>query len=83
MIRLILFLILIYLIYRIIKGFWGSAKQIRKSKTMGVIDEMVQDPYCETYIPRREAVRKSISGKEYFFCSQECADKFESEKEPS
>lgn len=83
MIRFILFLILIYLLYRIIKGFWGTAKQIHKSRTTGVIDEMVQDPYCETYIPHREAIRKSIDGKEYFFCSQECADKFESERKSS
>ena len=80
MLRFLLFAILFYLLYRVIKGFWGTAKQIQKNKnTTGVIDEMVQDPFCKTYIPRREAIRKSIGGKEHFFCSKECADKFESE----
>jgi YHS domain-containing protein len=81
MLRFLLFAILIYILYRIVKGFWGSAKQIHKSRnTAGVIDEMVQDPFCETYVPRREAVRKVIDGKEYFFCSTECAEKYEAQK---
>ena len=81
MLRFLLFFILIYILYRIIKGFWGSAKQIHKSRnTTSVIDEMVQDPFCETYVPRREAIRRVIDGKEHFFCSKECADKFQAEK---
>ena len=76
-IRLIFFLILAYLLYRVIKGFFRSAKQIHKSKSSGVIDEMVQDPLCKTYIPRREAFRKTLKGQEHFFCSKECADRFE------
>jgi YHS domain-containing protein len=38
---------------------------------------MVQDPSCKTYIPKRDARRKVIEGKEYFFCSKDCADRFE------
>ena len=80
MVRFILFAILFYLLYRLIKSFWGTAKQIHKNRsTTGVIDEMVQDPFCKTYIPRREAVKKVIKGNEYFFCGKECADRFESE----
>ncbi|MBN1850417.1 MAG: YHS domain-containing protein [Deltaproteobacteria bacterium] len=82
LIRFLLFAVLFYLLYRVIKIFWGATKQVKdKRRPTGVIDEMVQDPFCKTYIPRREAIRKNIGGKEYFFCSQECADKFQSENE--
>jgi len=47
-------------------------------KKGNVIDEMVQDPFCKTYIPKREAVKRVIGGKEILFCSKECADRFES-----
>jgi YHS domain-containing protein len=46
----------------------------------GVINEMVQDPFCKTYIPKRESIKRRIGGKDFFFCNKECADKFEEEE---
>jgi uncharacterized protein len=74
--RLIIFAILAYLLYRILRGFFGSGQKINNTEKGGVIDEMVKDPFCNTYIPLRDAKRKVIDGKEYFFCSDECAHKF-------
>ncbi len=80
MVRLIILGILAYLLYRVVKGVFSPSTKIGRGKTGGVIDEMVQDPFCKTYIPRRESVRRVIEGEEYLFCSEECADKFESER---
>jgi YHS domain-containing protein len=44
------------------------------------IDEMVKDPVCEVYNPKRNAVAATFSGEEHFFCSRECMLKFK-EKE--
>ena len=41
-----------------------------------VVQELVQDPYCLTYLPRSQAIRRKIRGSEYCFCSSECLDKF-------
>lgn len=38
--------------------------------------DMVEDPNCHTYIPKAEAVRKEIQGKELFFCSEKCAEEY-------
>jgi uncharacterized protein len=35
-------------------------------------EELVQDPYCQTYIPKESAVRKKINGRMLHFCNQEC-----------
>ena len=75
----IIFAILAYLFYRILKIVFSPSKKIETSESGGVIDEMVQDPFCKTYIPRRESVRRVIQGQDYFFCSIECAEKFELE----
>ncbi|HBF42911.1 MAG TPA: transcriptional regulator [Desulfobacteraceae bacterium] len=75
--RLLIFAVLGYLLYRILRGFFTYDQKLRKGKDSKVIDEMVQDPFCKTYIPLRDAQRRVIGGKEYFFCSKECADKFE------
>ena len=83
MIRIIILAVLAYILYRLVKGVFSVRTKIDRRKPGGVIDEMVQDPFCKTYIPRRESVRRIIQGQEYLFCSDECADKFESEKKDS
>jgi YHS domain-containing protein len=77
--RLIILAILIYILYRLVRGFFRAGQALKKAKGNGIIREMVQDPYCKTYIPIKEAKRKVIKRKEYFFCSKECAEKFEKE----
>jgi YHS domain-containing protein len=37
---------------------------------------MVKDPQCEVFFPKNEAVRARIGGRDLFFCSTECRDKF-------
>jgi YHS domain-containing protein len=41
-----------------------------------VAEEMVRDPFCHLYLPRSEAIRQSIRGQNYYFCSPGCVEKF-------
>lgn len=77
MFRLISMAVLLYLLYLLLKGVLKQGKAYKDETDDGAIDEMVQDPVCKTYIPRREAVKRTFGGKEILFCSKECADKFE------
>jgi YHS domain-containing protein len=74
--RFIIYLVLAYVAYRVLKAIISPKDRISRSESGGVIDEMVQDPQCKMYIPRREAIEKRIDGKTYHFCSEECATKF-------
>ena len=76
MVRLIFFGILAYLLYRIVKGAFSPKAKVHSGRAQGIVDEMVQDPFCKTYIPRRDSVRRVIQGQEVFFCSEDCADKY-------
>lgn len=82
MIRLFVFLILIYIVYRVIKSIsalHGGKKQNYKSERILTDGEdLVEDPVCHRYIPISQAYKKEISGREYFFCSRECSDKYKS-----
>jgi YHS domain-containing protein len=75
--KFIFYLIIIYLAYRLFKVFSQQEKIQNETKREEITDEMVQDPVCKTYIPRREAFKKTYNGKEILFCSKDCADKFE------
>jgi YHS domain-containing protein len=39
-------------------------------------EDMVQDPECETFIPKNDAVKALINGESTYFCSTECRDKY-------
>lgn len=83
--RLLIVLALIYILYRALKSsVFSNTSADGKSfnKMPGEIDDiMVKDPYCSTYFPKRDGVHLKIDGKNLYFCSKECRDKFiESQK---
>jgi len=42
-------------------------------------DQMVEDPVCHTFVPKRIAVIEQMGGQTYCFCSKECAVTFRSQ----
>ena len=40
-------------------------------------DELVKDPVCQTYVVMSRAIRSESGGVPTFFCSRECAARFE------
>ncbi len=77
LLRLLLIAGLVYLGYRVVKAAVAPSPRVQAGGKAGEIDEMVQDPQCRTYVPRREAVRRSVGGRDLYFCSAECAAEFE------
>jgi YHS domain-containing protein len=81
MLRIILIAAVLYFLYRILKGiFVQKTREVRGSGGQ-IIDELVQDPQCKLYIPSRTSVKRVITGRDYSFCSEECANRFQQSKE--
>lgn len=40
-------------------------------------DELVKDPVCQTYVLMSRAIRSEVDGAPAFFCSRECAARFQ------
>lgn len=84
MARFFVFIILFYLLYKIIKTIGrpkpenGENYQFKSSSAGG--EDLIEDPVCHTYVPMSQAYKKEISGKNYYFCSQQCSDKYVMEK---
>lgn len=77
MIRLLLLAVLLFLFFTVLRYLIQTG--IRPGKKLNEepgLEELVQDPYCQTYIPMRTAVRKRLEGRSYYFCSKECLRKF-------
>ncbi|MFH2011411.1 MAG: hypothetical protein ABIJ37_01690 [Pseudomonadota bacterium] len=84
MLRFIFLIILFYLLYRFIKGLLYPSEEINistiTSRERPEEDEMVRDPYCDKYVPKRNSYSAKINGEFLYFCSNECLEKYKQEK---
>ncbi len=80
LIRIFIFFIVGYVIYKIIKSIRREKPFVvmndNNKTTAELGEELVEDPYCHTYIPISQACKKEIAGKEHYFCSKECSEKY-------
>ena len=78
---------IIYLVYRLARGFFlSSAKppdEFPERVTPIEKEDLVMDPYCHTYVPISDAYKASINGKTVYFCSEECFNKYKAEGKSS
>jgi YHS domain-containing protein len=73
MARFILFIILASILYYVLHFLIKDVPWFRKKMNRGSeAEELVQDPYCQTYIPKQSAVRKKMDGHIFYFCNQQC-----------
>ncbi len=80
MIRLLLLALTGYVSYkvlqRVLPWFWRPQIQPRGPQPEVQADELVQDPVCKVFIPRRNALVARREGQDFFFCSEGCRKKF-------
>lgn len=83
--KLLFGLLLGYLAYRFVrkvKESFTPTGQTRPTPGPPEPDVLVQDPVCETFIPRKEALKLTRDGQDYFFCSEGCLKRFQRQGGP-
>jgi len=65
-----------YLIFKKVAQSLGIGKPSSRNRGRQEPEELVQDPVCQTFIPRREALKAQKDGRDYFFCSEGCLKRF-------
>jgi YHS domain-containing protein len=79
MIRLIIFLLLAFVLYKVLRPLIkGSAAPPRRPRETsgGHTAELVQDPQCGAYILPAQSVSVRLGGKVHHFCSERCKEQF-------
>ena len=83
--RLIVVLFLIYLLYRLFKGIFLTATPkingATQSRSAAEGEDLVEDPNCHRYLPMSQTYRATIDGRDVFFCSKQCHEQYNSEKD--
>jgi hypothetical protein len=72
----LLFLIIRASVYSFLGGLRGVTRPAPTLRGGRGLDELVKDPVCETYIPRRKAISRGSGPALRYFCSAACADKY-------
>jgi YHS domain-containing protein len=85
MLRLIIYGVLFYCIYQVVKNIFPSREERsgRAEKDRRALrgEDLVEDPCCHTYIPVSNACKSMIDGRTVYFCSQKCLDEYRSGKD--
>ena len=82
MIKLLLFFVIGYCGYKILKsavntpGLGRSGQAHMNADHDNTANVMIQDPVCGVYFARKDGVSHRIGGKELCFCGKECRDKY-------
>jgi len=77
MYRIFLILGLLIVLYFLLRNvFRGKRESPGERKAPADQGRMVQDPVCGVFVPKGSAVIETIGGKEYYFCSRDCAAAF-------
>ena len=77
MIRLLVWLLLIYIGFRIIKSLTAPKEQ-RPNVAAGraAAEATHRDPVCGVYVTEADAVVGRLDGERHYFCSMDCLEKF-------
>lgn len=81
LIRFLKLLFIIGLIYALYKVLWKGESLFGKRKKgkkhpQAALEEMKKDPICGTYLPEKQAISLKQEGETYYFCSEDCRQKF-------
>ena len=75
--RLLLIALIIWLLYRLVANWFKKPDKAKKNEAEpDSPQEMVQDPVCKMYLPRHQALELKKDGREYYFCNEQCRNKF-------
>ncbi len=81
MYRLFLILCLLVVLFVLLKSAYRNSKLAGRPAGPPLDgDQMVQDPVCGVFVPRKIAVVLQVGSETKCFCSQECAEKFHEQR---
>lgn len=78
--RLLIWLILIYVGFKIVQGFLRQRGEKEQSLPPRG-EETHRDPVCGVYVAERDAVVGRVEDKRLYFCSMACLDKYREQLE--
>ncbi|MRR54674.1 MAG: transcriptional regulator [Deltaproteobacteria bacterium] len=77
--RILFFLAIGYVLYRLVKTLFRK-RMTQPSRRTGDV-ETFRDPVCGVYVTSEDAVIARLNGEKIHFCSTECLEKYRQDSE--
>jgi YHS domain-containing protein len=81
--KLLIFALIFFVAYTLFSAFKRSLTAPRNQtppEKSAEGETMERDPNCGTYVPRCDAISKTVKGQTYYFCSDKCRDTYLTKK---
>jgi len=75
--RALLLLLLLAAVVIVLSRLPAAWRMRRPPTSPRAHDALVKDPVCRTYVVMSRAIRSEAGGEPQFFCSRECAARFQ------
>lgn len=81
-IRFLYYFFLGWVLYKLAKALFSnrrrniSKEKFENSEKIIIGGEFVKDPNCNVFFPKEKAILLNYKGENYYFCSEECKEKF-------
>ncbi|MHB8151209.1 MAG: hypothetical protein ACYDIB_13725 [Desulfobulbia bacterium] len=77
MFKLFIYALFLYVLYRLLTGgrrkkTVGTGRKTTGSGELAAHDQLVEDPVCHIYIPKRQAIVLQDGDTVVYFCSEQC-----------
>jgi YHS domain-containing protein len=79
LVRVVQFLIVLFFVRLVVQTVAALLRAAAPRPDRRADPELVRDRVCNTYVPRRTALRATVGGREEFFCSPSCRSRALSE----
>lgn len=79
MYKIITILILVAILFFMVRRAAREWSRPKLDPTTPGKDVMIQDPVCKVYVAAGTAIVHELKGKNYYFCSEDCAEHFRRE----
>ena len=78
MIRLLLYILVFYLAYHLLKSLGRSLLRPREESHDAFQEDtdLIKDPHCGAYFLKQKGVKAQVDGKSVYFCSAACRDAY-------
>lgn len=74
---LLLVIAVVFVWYQVAR--WMKKKEKQKYANLHPkqqVDELIQDPVCKVYFPKKQGVPLAVNGKSVYFCSTACRNAY-------
>jgi YHS domain-containing protein len=76
LVRLVGFVLIVFLLRYVYAKLFSRSQVPSSGPPLTITGQAHKDPECGIYVAEELAIRAAVNGRQHYFCSAECRDRF-------